>query len=272
MVLAVALVGLVCLVVITSLSALIFAGPMEAFLPIGLAAGMIGTIVVNLAIAVRPRTGAIVALPASAGSVILAIVMAEMSVTLSDAPDEVMAATAALALAAAALVTGLLFLVAGLFRLGELARYVPYPVFAGFLGGVGLLLVIGALDLAAQPAGGSVTDVRAAVYWVPALAMGAFLFAANRFWSVGAVLPLAVLGALTAFHIGLVVLGIDIEAASRAGLLLVTPDTSSAPAVFPLFGLARHADVSVVVGHWPSMAVLALLALVSGILGASGSN
>ncbi len=112
---------------------------------------------------------------------------------LSDAPDEVIAATATLALVAASALTGLVFLAAGVFRLGELARYVPYPVFAGFLGAVGLLIVLGALQMAV-PTLRAPTQTSTA-YWVGALGLGLALLASTRVWRGRATLPLAIRGA-----------------------------------------------------------------------------
>ena len=268
-VVSVCLVGVVSVVVTTSLAALIFAGPLEVFLPIGLAAGLTGGVVVNLAIGATARSGALVALPAATAAVVLSIVMAGLSATLGEVPPEVMAASAALALAAATFVTGLLFLVAGMFRLGEAARYVPYPVVAGFLGGVGVLTVRGALELAAVPAGGALLDAAAVAHWLPALLLGAAFLVVMRLWRTRALLPVVIVAAVGLYHIGLMAFGFDIAAATRAGLLLGRPDAAAA-APFPLFGIARHADLPAILGQWPSIAVLALIALVAATLGASG--
>ena len=45
------------------------------------------------------------------------------------------------------LVTGLLLLALGFFKLGNLVRYVPFPVVAGFSGGTGVVLAIGGIEL-----------------------------------------------------------------------------------------------------------------------------
>ncbi len=47
------------------------------------------------------------------------------------------------------LLTGVTFALLGVFRLGNLVRFVPYPVVGGFLAGTGWLLFKGGIDVAA---------------------------------------------------------------------------------------------------------------------------
>ena len=48
------------------------------------------------------------------------------------------------------LLTGITFLVLGTFRLGNLVRFVPYPVVGGFLAGTGWLLLKGGIGVASS--------------------------------------------------------------------------------------------------------------------------
>ncbi len=262
-------VGVMSAVVTSSLASLIFTGPLEPFLPIGLTAGLTGAIVVNFVIGIMKRNGALVALPAAATTVILSILLSKLASELGNAPPEVLAASAALTLVGASLMTGLLFFAAGLCRLGELTRYLPYPVFAGFLGAVGLLIVHGALQMAAAPAGTALLDAGAVTYWLPAMALGAALLVATRLWSGRSMIPIAILGALVLFHAARLVLNIDVDTAADMGLLLVARDAVGL-GLFPLSDIADQADVAAVLAQWPELTVLAAIGLVAATLGASG--
>ena len=48
------------------------------------------------------------------------------------------------------LATGVTFALLGVFRLGNLVRFVPYPVVGGFLAGTGWLLFKGGISVAAS--------------------------------------------------------------------------------------------------------------------------
>ncbi len=262
-------VGVMSAVVTSSLASLIFSGPLEPFLPIGLTAGLTGAIVVNFLVGIKKRNGALVALPAAATTVILAISLSDLAAVLGSAPAEVFAASAALTLVGASFMTGILFFAAGVFRLGELARYIPYPVFAGFLGAVGLLIVLGAVEMAAQPAEAALLDASAVAYWLPAVVLGSALLAGTRIWQSRSLLPIAILVALVLFHAGRLMMGIEVDAAAAMGLLLVAPD-SVALGLFPVVEIADRADVRAVLAQWPELTVLAVIALVAATLGASG--
>ena len=61
------------------------------------------------------------------------------------------------------LATGVTFALLGVFRLGNLVRFVPYPVVGGFLAGTGWLLFKGGIGVAAsiQPYMRSIDDLHA---------------------------------------------------------------------------------------------------------------
>src|SRR5947207_8028997 len=99
------------------------------------------------------------------------------------------------------LLTALTFLLLGTFRLGNLARFIPFPVVGGFLAGTGWLLLKGGIGVAA---GTQVTFRKLAEHqdgawhlsnwhlgqlshnfllsrWLPALVFGVLLLLVTRF-------------------------------------------------------------------------------------------
>ncbi|MEZ5849377.1 MAG: SulP family inorganic anion transporter [Hyphomicrobiaceae bacterium] len=79
-------------------------------------------------------------------SVLAGVVAAD--VTAAGGTAEAAANHALLALAGATWLTGLTLLAIGYFRLGQLVRFIPFPVIAGFLGASGTLLVLGGIKVA----------------------------------------------------------------------------------------------------------------------------
>ncbi len=47
-------------------------------------------------------------------------------------------------MAVTSLATGVVFLLMGYFNIGEIARFVPFPVIGGLLAGTGYLILVGA--------------------------------------------------------------------------------------------------------------------------------
>ena len=97
--------------------------------------------------------------------------------------------TAVLTIALATMLTGAVFLLVGGLRLGNLVRFTPYPVVAGFLAGTGWLLVEGSLD------------VMTSAHWIPGVAFGIALVAVARRLRSPVVLPVGALVGLLAFYL-----------------------------------------------------------------------
>ena len=224
-------VGLVTVVKTLALAGLIYRGPLAPGLPVGVSAVLAGAAVSALLSAWLSGSSLLVAGPLTPPAVAYALIPAALF------PDAFAGGAGGLRdpVAAAQLVlvvSGLTSLLAGLglwllgaLRLGSLARFLPYPVLAGYNAGTGWLFMIGGVALGA--------DVRLGGFgWEhlatpPALArlvacagMGVALLAAERRWHHWAIMPGAFLLAIAGFHAGRVAAGIDLAQASRAGWLL----------------------------------------------------
>jgi SulP family sulfate permease len=70
-----------------------------------------------------------------------------IAASLGELGDEVVFANILTALIGATMLTGLFFLVVGRFKLGNLVRFVPFPVVAGFLAATGWLIFKGGLEI-----------------------------------------------------------------------------------------------------------------------------
>ena len=137
-----------------AVASLIFTGSLAAGLGLGVSVMLLGGGILALVVALRSSQPNSIALVQETSIAILAAAVMSMAAQLV-APAEVKIATALAILGTASVVTGALFWLAGWLRLGVLARFLPFPVVAGFLAGSGWLLVAGAMFVAT---GGS--DIR----------------------------------------------------------------------------------------------------------------
>ena len=138
---------------------------------------------------------------------------------------------------------GAIFLLLGTFRLGNLVRFIPYPVVGGFLAGTGWLLFKGGIYIASgvelhlRTFGLLVSPVTLK-RWVPALAFGVILLLAVRRVKKPLVIPIVLGIGIVLFAIGMLVTGSSIDAAQH-GRWLLGP-FESCPAVAAVDASSDH--------------------------------
>ena len=165
--------------------------------------------------------------------------------------------TAVLTIALATMLTGAVFLLVGGLRLGNLVRFTPYPVVAGFLAGTGWLLVEGSLD------------VMTSAHWIPGVAFGIALVAVARRLRSPVVLPVGALVGLLAFYLVAVAAGATIDDLERHGWLLGPFPEGSLWGTWTVDALGV-ADWGAVLAQAPAAAALTAIALVTILLNISG--
>jgi SulP family sulfate permease len=171
---------------------------------------------------------------------------------------------------------GLVFAMLGRFRLGNLVRFVPYPVVGGFLAGTGWLLFKGGIYVAS----GVLPHLRTfddllreheLVRWGPAFVFGALMLLAVRVIKRPLVIP-AVLGiGLVVFAVGMLVTGSSIDSA-REGRWLLGPFESVRlwqPWTFRALG---GADWSAVLAQWTGILTAVFVAVIAILFNISGTE
>jgi SulP family sulfate permease len=171
---------------------------------------------------------------------------------------------------------GAIFFVLGTFRLGNLVRFIPYPVVGGFLAGTGWLLFKGGIyiasgvelhfrtfDLLVSP----VTLKR----WVPALAFGVILYLAVRLAKKPLVIPIVLGIGLVLFAIGMLATGSSIDAAKHGRWLLGPFESVRLWQPWALRALTG-ADWSAVLSQWAGIATAVFVATIAILFNISGTE
>lgn len=149
------------------LGALAFAPLGAEYLSAGIAAGLLSSIVANGISVLAGGNVLQISGPRASTTLIMASILTAL--LSQDVGREHALVLALFCL----LLSGILQISFGLVRLGSAARYVPYPVFAGFVNGVGLAIILGQLAAAlGMPATISWTDLAR---HVDAIQLGACL-------------------------------------------------------------------------------------------------
>jgi sulfate permease, SulP family len=242
-------VGLVVAATSVSVGALIFAPLGPDHLATGIRLALLGTTITTLVVALVGSVPGLTAHVQGAPSAILAALAITTLATLPQgAEPTVRFATVVMVVATASLAVGASFVAIGVFRLGRLVRYLPYPVIGGFIAGTGWLLVLGgaAVAVGAEPGVGGWRVFALATWsrWVPALLLGAVLAHGMQRARHPLVFPALLVTATAAFFAVLAMTGGSVGNWREAGLLL---DGGIGAAPVRLLGTEVFAHV-----HWPS--------------------
>jgi len=254
-----------------SFVAMIFSGDLSGYVARGIGFMLFGAMVLSLVTIIFTAFPAMVTLPQDAPAAILALSAAAITAHLTTtATAEGLFTTIVAAIMLSSILTGLGFLLLGQFKLGGLVRYIPYPVFGGFLAGTGWLLVQGGMGLlVGNTPFLALFSPDKLLAWLPAMLFALLLTFVLRRHSHFLIVPGALLGAIGLFY-GLLWLNhLTIAEATAQGWLL---------GPFPTGGLWQPLSFSAL-GQiaWPALlqeagniGTILLISAISLLLNASG--
>lgn len=141
---------------------IVFAPLGPDYASIGVAAGFIGLAFANIGAGLVRGNPVLITTPEPVSSLTLAATLAVILATVDEVDAGHSASLATTFLFFVVFAAGLFQVLLGLFKLGTLAKYIPYPVTAGILNGVAILLFVDQLHpLLGLPAGTSLADLGA---------------------------------------------------------------------------------------------------------------
>jgi sulfate permease, SulP family len=265
-------VGVITVVLSISLGSLIFGGELAAFRAQGITVALLSTLLGGVVIALLSSLPGTIGHIQDTPAAVLAAVGASIALALGPAAERVeVLATVVVAIALATLTAGAVFLAVGLFRLGRLVRYLPYPVVGGFMAGTGWLLLVGGIGV--MTGGGTgVAELAApdaAPRWIVGVAVALAIVALTRVVRHPLTFPAAVAAATAAFYALVASSGDGLAAWRDAGYLL-GPFEAGAP-LPPLAATdLEHVHWPLVVAHAGGGATVVLIALMAGLLNTTG--
>jgi SulP family sulfate permease len=268
-----AVIGAIEAVLAISFAALVFGGYLASFLADGIGLYLTAAALTLAILAWRAGARGVVGSVQDAAAAVLAIVATNTALdafgSLNRAFLTVVAATLVVTL-----LTGVAFMALGTFRLGNLVRFVPYPVVGGFLAGTGWLLMKGGVGVAAGilPYLRTLDDLvssYALPRWVPAFGFGVILLVATRVVKRPIVIPVVLGIGLVSFAIGMLVTGSSIVDARDGGWLL---GPFESPRLWQpwTFRALTGADWSAVLGQASGIATAVFVAVIAILFNVSG--
>jgi SulP family sulfate permease len=254
-------VGILTILTQASFATLLYSGPLAPSMGLGFLMILSGAVVIGLVLTLAGSYPGTVGRPHELPNVILALLSARLVRQLpASNPLADPFATVLVMIAGTTFLFGLLSLLMGMGRAGNLFRFLPYPVLGGFVAGSGMLLAKGGI---------TVMQTSSLHLWLPGVAFGVVMFLATRICRSWLTIPACLLIGLVVFHGVLALSGTGLAQAQEAGLL-----PSQDLALSPQELSARWPDLHRIgwgtLGHMiPDMLSVAFIASLGTLMNAS---
>ncbi|MEX2469208.1 MAG: SulP family inorganic anion transporter [Pseudohongiellaceae bacterium] len=265
------LIALVNISVAVSVAALLFAQTDPRLMVPGIAILLMGTLITGLGGSLFSDFKAVICSPRNGLVPVFAVMVGSIYSSFGSQYSIGAEATIIAAIMVTTVITGLFLLLLGRMKLGNLVRYIPYPVTGGFFAGIGYIFVEGGLTVAAgvEPSLGLLDDGEFIQLITPAVVLALCLiigklFRDNRL-SVPGILALSII----LFYGILALAGVSRDEAIANGLL---PDIESTGILVPVFHFDYFDEVSwmAISEQLGGIVVVALLCSMMLLLDVSG--
>lgn len=236
------LIALVNISVAVSVAALLFAQTDPRLMVPGIAILLMGTLVTGLGGALFSDYNAVICSPRNGLVPVFAVMVGSIYSSFGSEYSIGAEATIIAAIMVTTMIAGLFLLLLGRLKMGNLVRYIPYPVTGGFFAGIGYIFVEGGLTVAAgvEPSFSSMSDSQFIQLVAPAMVLALCLIMGKMFKDNSLSVPGILLLALMLFYGVLVFAGISREEATQSGLL---PSIESSEALFPVFNWSYWGEI-----------------------------
>lgn len=219
------LVGVMSSVLAISFTAIVFAGPLEAFLDRGIGMSLIATGIMAMTGAFLFSYRGTVMHPQDITAILLATGAASIAAAGSHLVPDALFATIVLMLITASVATGAALVTIGRLKLSYVVKFIPYPVLGGFLASTGYLLSIGAIGLLLKKSL-TIGDLPGLFapdtlpVWTPWVLVAIAIAVLTRRIKHGFVLPACVAATCIGFYLWLFATGTSIDQARAANAFL----------------------------------------------------
>jgi len=254
-----------------SFVALIFVDPITGFVGAGTSLMLMTAVVVAIFMGIFSSYAGTIAIPQDRIAPIVAL-MASLIIQQMQgkASPESMGITVLAAIAVSTVIVGLVLYLLGAYKLGNIVRFIPYPVIGGFLAGSGWLLLIGSFRVVSGETFtlrgmGHLFASGALVDWIPCAAFGTILYFAVRYSRHYLTLPALVFLAMMLFYAWLGFGHYTWNTARDHQWILGAPAHAGLRQICTLPSLL-HANWGVVLNQYGSLGALLLTSIVSILL------
>lgn len=256
-----------------SFPALILQGELSSYLSIGVSFGLLSTAILNVVTTLLSSLPGMVVMIQEAPVVLFALMVQTITQQASGAASATFVTVIA-AMSLASLLTGMVCFLLGWFKLGNLIRFIPYPIVGGFLAGTGWLLSLGAISLLIdRPV--TLNELPQSLHaapvlqWLPGCLFGIVLLLILRRFSHVLLLPGMILAGAILFYTLLLLTGTSIAAARDSQLFLSFATAETLWSAFPIATFSQI-DWLAVIAQAGTITCVLLVTVLGLLLNATG--
>jgi SulP family sulfate permease len=258
------------IIFVVAFTALIYSGELSSQAPRALGFIIIGDAVLCAVVAMSGSNPGAIAVEQDAPGAMLSVIAAGIIASLSGVVSRQFA-TVTMLLVTTALLTGLILMVLGIFKLGGLARFLPYPVIGGFLAGSGWLLVQGGVGIMWDVRlGGGLFQWSALTLWMPGFILGVVIYIAAKKIKKPYTIPALMVVVSILFYVFVGTMGISIARLRTDGWLLASYASTGAWEFALSPAMLSQVDWGVLFAQVPAMIPVAIISVVGLLLNSSG--
>jgi len=266
-------IGSMSVILAISFAALVYTGPLSIHLGSGIMLTLLGSILMALVGSLFCSYRGYVCGPQDITAILISGAGVAIATHLGPSAENTLPTVVAF-LVVTSFVTGVVLFAAGVFKIGSMVRFMPYPVVAGFLAATGYLLLMGAFSVLFRE---SVTFYNIAELvmaaplhlWLPWIGGGLIVLLLTRRYSGDLVIPLSICLSVVLFYLVVFLLEIPVGDARMSGLMLGPFDEVSLASEFS-FAQLDHVDWSRIFEQSPTILAIAGLAILGSMLHTTG--
>jgi len=258
------------IIFVLAFTTLIYSGELSSQIPRAMGFILFGDALLCAVISLFSSYAGFIGIEQDTPGVMLSVIAVGIITTLSGKPN-IQFATVTLMVVITTLMTGLLLLGLGYFKLGGLARFLPYPVIGGFLAGTGWLLIQGGIGIMANST--IVLDwfqLSTLTLWIPGVLLGIGVYILMQKVDAPYTVPLVMFVTSLLFYGITRLLGMTTPELRNEGWLLVS-NASNTIWELPLTpSFLSQVDWDVLIAQLPAMIPVAIISVIALLLNSSG--
>jgi len=258
------------IIFVVAFTALIYSGELSSQIPRALGFVIVGDAILCAVVAWLGSNPGAIAIEQDVPGAMLSVLAAGIIAALPGLVSQQFA-TVTIMIVTTTLLTGLTLALLGFFKLGGLARFLPYPVIGGFLAGSGWLMIQGGVGIMANASiGWEWFQWSAFKLWIPGLVLGIAIYLVSRKIKKPYTIPMLMLAASFLFYGVARALSIS-TAQLRADGWLLSSYSSASVWEFPLSpAMLSQVEWGVLLNQIPALIPVALISVIALLLNSSG--
>jgi SulP family sulfate permease len=266
-------VAMMTVVLSVSFVALIFIGPISDFAGEGTNLMLLTAVILGVFMALFSSYPGTIAIPQDRVAPIVALMATLIIHEMPGAPPATIGITVLAAIATSTFLVGAVIFFLGIYNLGNIVRFTPYPVIGGFLAGSGWLLLTGSFRVVTGQSF-SFLGLKEAIEsgritaWIPCAVFGTIAYISVRFSRHFLTLPALVFSAIVIFYAWLKLDHYTLLEARQHNWILGVPPEAHLRRIQIVNGLL-HADWAVIFNQYTGLIALALTSIISILLNTS---